>query len=361
MTSSTSDPLRVRSAARALRVPEITVYFWVIKGLSTALGESTSDYLVHAMAPELAVVLGFIGFAAALALQFSMRRYRAGSYWLAVVMVGIFGTMAADVLHVGFHVPYALSAVLYSIVLAAIFITWQRTEHTLSVHSIDTARREAFYWAAVVSTFALGTAIGDLTAITFKLGYLGLRGAVRRADRGSGHRVLAVQAEPDPRLLVGLRPHPSARSLHRRLDGQTGRLRRPGVGRRPGERGDRADHRRPGRLPGHQWRRHPGADRGLRMPVDPLERTTFGEEGFDDVDTDQGDGVDQGGGDDEYIPGMDTLNSDGGMLGNLAYMDLAADAAANGWDQATEAKVRNLADQLQRMPTADEIAKVLDE
>ena len=125
------------------------------------------------MAPELAVVLGFIGFTAALALQFSMRRYRAGSYWLAVVMVGIFGTMAADVLHVGFHVPYALSAVLYSIVLAAIFITWQRTEHTLSVHSIDTARREAFYWATVVSTFALGTAIGDLTAITFKLGYPG--------------------------------------------------------------------------------------------------------------------------------------------------------------------------------------------
>ena len=97
----------------------------------------------------------------------------AWSYWLAVVMVGIFGTMAADVLHVGFHVPYVASALLYAVVLAAVFVTWQRTEGTLSVHTIDTARRELFYWAAVVSTFALGTAVGDLTAITLSLGYFG--------------------------------------------------------------------------------------------------------------------------------------------------------------------------------------------
>jgi uncharacterized membrane-anchored protein len=155
----------------ALRVPEITVYFWVIKGMSTALGESTSDYLVHRIHPVPAVGLGFVGFVVALALQFSMRRYMAWSYWFAVVMVGVFGTMCADVLHVGFHVPYIASSLLYAVLLAAVFVAWQRTERTLSIHSVDTARREAFYWAAVVGTFAMGTAVGDLTAVTFHLGY----------------------------------------------------------------------------------------------------------------------------------------------------------------------------------------------
>jgi uncharacterized membrane-anchored protein len=159
------------TARGALRVPEVTVYFWVIKALSTALGESTSDYLVHRLHPVPAVLLGFTGFVLALALQFSMRRYVAWTYWLAVAMVGVFGTMAADVLHVGFHVPYIASTILYAIVLAAVFISWQRTERTLSIHSIDTVRREAFYWAAVVATFAMGTALGDLTATTLHLGY----------------------------------------------------------------------------------------------------------------------------------------------------------------------------------------------
>ena len=159
-------------ALRALRVPEITAYFWLIKALSTAMGESTSDYLVHAIHPVPAVLLGFGGFLVALALQFSMRRYLAWTYWFAVVMVGVFGTMAADVLHVGFGVPYFASAALYGFALAAVFVTWQRSEKTLSIHSIDRPRREAFYWAAVVATFALGTAAGDLTAYTFHLGYV---------------------------------------------------------------------------------------------------------------------------------------------------------------------------------------------
>ncbi len=110
-TSNTSTRSEVASAA--LRVPAVTAAFWVIKGLSTALGESTSDWAVHAMAPVLAVLIGFACFLAALAVQFSMRRYVPWAYWLTVVMVGIFGTMAADVLHVGFHVPYAASALLY--------------------------------------------------------------------------------------------------------------------------------------------------------------------------------------------------------------------------------------------------------
>jgi uncharacterized membrane-anchored protein len=152
-------------------VPEITVYFWVIKALSTAMGEATSDFLVKRLHPVPAVALGFVGFCVALALQFSRHRYVAWAYWLAVVGVGVFGTMAADVLHVGFHVPYTASSTLYAVVLAAVFVLWERTEKTLSIHTIDTPRREAFYWAAVVATFAMGTAVGDLTATTFHLGY----------------------------------------------------------------------------------------------------------------------------------------------------------------------------------------------
>jgi uncharacterized membrane-anchored protein len=165
--------LSVSDPSRLLRVPEITAYFWIIKGLSTALGESTSDFLVRLLDPIPAVGLGFVAFVGALWLQFSMRRYVAGAYWFAVVMVGVFGTMAADVLHVGFGVPYVVSTIFYAIALTAVFLTWQRVERTLSIHSVDTARREAFYWAAVVATFALGTAAGDLTAITVNLGYFG--------------------------------------------------------------------------------------------------------------------------------------------------------------------------------------------
>lgn len=155
----------------ALRVPQVTAWFWLIKALSTAMGESTSDYLVHAMAPALAVLLGFGAFVSSLVLQFRRGRYVASTYWLAVVMVGVFGTMAADVLHVGLGVPYSVSSALYASVLAAVFILWRRTEGTLSFHSIDTPRREAFYWAGVAATFAMGTAVGDFTAYTLKLGY----------------------------------------------------------------------------------------------------------------------------------------------------------------------------------------------
>ena len=135
------------------------------------MGEATSDYLVHAMDPILAVALGFLGLVGALVLQFAMRRYSAWTYWLAVVMVGVFGTMAADVLHVAFGVPYDASSALYAFALVAVFVTWQRTEQTLSIHSINTFRREAFYWLAVVATFAMGTAVGDFTAISLHLGY----------------------------------------------------------------------------------------------------------------------------------------------------------------------------------------------
>jgi uncharacterized membrane-anchored protein len=154
------------------KVPEVTAYFWVAKGLTTGMGESTSDYLVHKLVPEVAVVLGAIGLVISLALQFAAPRYVAWRYWLAVAMVGVFGTMAADVLHVGLGVPYIASTVFYAVVLAAVFATWHWSERTLSIHSIFTQRREVFYWATVLATFALGTAAGDLTAVPLGLGYL---------------------------------------------------------------------------------------------------------------------------------------------------------------------------------------------
>jgi uncharacterized membrane-anchored protein len=178
--------------AGMLRVPEITAYFWVIKALSTAMGEATSDYLVHALNPVPAVALGFAGFVVALWLQLTRHRYVAWAYWLAVVGVGVFGTMAADVLHVGFGVPYAISSALYAVILAAVFLAWNAAEPTLSIHSIDRTRRELFYWAAVVATFAMGTALGDLTATTLHLGYGGsiLLFAVIIAIPAAGYRWL---------------------------------------------------------------------------------------------------------------------------------------------------------------------------
>jgi uncharacterized membrane-anchored protein len=156
----------------AVRVPQITIYFWIIKALSTAMGESTSDFMVNAISPVIAVILGFSGFAIAMIIQLRMRRYVPWAYWLAVVMVGVFGTMAADVLHVGLGVPYVASVILFAAALAVIFVVWHRVEGGLSIHSVTTSRREIFYWLTVVTTFALGTAVGDLTAISLNLGYL---------------------------------------------------------------------------------------------------------------------------------------------------------------------------------------------
>lgn len=156
----------------ASKVPLITVYFWIIKLLTTAMGEATSDYLVRTISPVTAVLLGFTGFVVAMVLQLRANRYVAWVYWLAVAMVAVFGTQAADVLHIKFGVPYAASTAFYAAVLAVIFALWYRSERTLSIHSIRTPRRELFYWATVLATFALGTATGDMTARTLNLGYL---------------------------------------------------------------------------------------------------------------------------------------------------------------------------------------------
>jgi uncharacterized membrane-anchored protein len=158
--------------AAVVKVPEVTAYFWVVKLLTTAMGEAISDYMVNDVNRYLGVLLGFIVFAVAIFFQFRARSYSTWLYWTAVSMVAVFGTMCADVLHVVVGMPYTASFTLYAILLAATFITWYRSERTLDIHSVSTRRREVFYWLAVIFTFAMGTAVGDLTSLTIHLGYL---------------------------------------------------------------------------------------------------------------------------------------------------------------------------------------------
>ena len=165
-------PPSLRGSFRSSKVPSVDVAFWVLKILSTAMGEATSDYFVHRFSPELAVLCAGVVFAVVLWWQMRATTYRAFTYWSAVVMVSVFGTMCADVVHVALGVPYAVSAIAFAALLTGVFVSWYVVEGTLSIHSIVTTRRELFYWTTVTVTFALGTAVGDLTAYTANLGFL---------------------------------------------------------------------------------------------------------------------------------------------------------------------------------------------
>jgi len=156
----------------ATKVPtQITVWFWLTKILSTAMGEAFADWMNLDHGPLFAGFVGSVILVVALVLQFASRRYNTWIYWFAVVAVAIFGTLAADGLHIQLHVAYQDSTAFYGVSLIVIFVIWYLTERTLSIHSISTWRREAFYWATVIATFALGTALGDYTATTLRLGY----------------------------------------------------------------------------------------------------------------------------------------------------------------------------------------------
>jgi uncharacterized membrane-anchored protein len=155
----------------AVKVPEIIFLFWVVKILTTAGGEVTSDYLkkygnIGGGGTEVAL------FVIALALQFGTRRYRALAYWSLAYAIAIAGTGLSDFLHLDVHIPYAGTSAMWAVILALVFWVWYGTEGTLSIHSITTQRREAFYWATVFATFALGTALGDFTATSLNMGYL---------------------------------------------------------------------------------------------------------------------------------------------------------------------------------------------
>jgi len=166
--------MRFTTAPEPLRakVPEITAMFWIIKVLTTGIGETTSDFLGQTNL-ILAGLVGVGGLAFALRLQLRTREYRAPVYWFAVLMVAVFGTMVADGIRDGAGLSYAVTTPFFAAVVAGIFLAWWRSEGTLSIHTITTRRRERFYWAAVLATFALGTAAGDLTALTLHIGFAG--------------------------------------------------------------------------------------------------------------------------------------------------------------------------------------------
>jgi uncharacterized membrane-anchored protein len=155
------------------KVPEVTLYFWIIKILCTTVGETAADFLntnlnvgltktTYIMAALLAVALFF---------QFKSKKYVPAIYWLAVVLISVVGTLVTDNLTDNFGVSLITTTVIFSVVLVAVFFAWYRSEKTLSIHSIHTVRREAFYWLTILFTFALGTAAGDLTAERLNVGY----------------------------------------------------------------------------------------------------------------------------------------------------------------------------------------------
>lgn len=163
---------RVAPAPEAAKVPEVIAIFWLVKLCTTAGGEAGSDFLSHYGNFLGGGTVALLFFAGAVT-QFGSRRYRAVSYWFFAYSIAIFGTALSDFLHLDVHLPYIATSVLWAVVLAAVFRVWRTVEGTLSIHSITTTRREVFYWSAVLSTFALGTALGDLTAVTFNLGFAG--------------------------------------------------------------------------------------------------------------------------------------------------------------------------------------------
>jgi uncharacterized membrane-anchored protein len=155
------------------KVPEVTAYFWIIKVLCTTVGETFADFLnvdlglgltltTYVMSAALAVVL---------VAQFRLPRYVPGIYWLAVVLISIVGTLITDNLTDNFGLPLWISTIAFSIALAITFSAWYASERTLSIHTIFTIKREAFYWLAILFTFALGTAAGDLISEGYGLGY----------------------------------------------------------------------------------------------------------------------------------------------------------------------------------------------
>ncbi len=157
---------------RATKVPEVTVYFWVIKLLTTAGGESSADWLaMEAIGMKASLLLTGAALGLALLVQLATRRYVVVVYWTAVVLVGVAGTLITDAIVQVLGVSEAMATIGFTAALLTIFVLWYRLEGTLSIHSIDSTRRELFYWAAVLTTFALGTAAGDLTAFALGWGF----------------------------------------------------------------------------------------------------------------------------------------------------------------------------------------------
>jgi len=154
------------------KVPQVTAVFWVIKILTTGMGEALADFFDHEFDPVIVVAISALVLGVAMWLQFAARSFVAWRYWSAVAMVSVFGTMAADAVHVILGVPYWVSSLVFLIALILLFAIWGAFEKSISISQIDTVRREFFYWSVVMATFALGTAAGDMTAMSFSWGFL---------------------------------------------------------------------------------------------------------------------------------------------------------------------------------------------
>jgi uncharacterized membrane-anchored protein len=155
------------------KVPEVTLFFWVIKIMCTTVGETAADYLNTNLGFGLTnttIVSGAL-LAALLVVQFRLRRYVPVVYWSVVVVISVFGTLITDNMTDSYNIPLTTSTPVFAVILAIVFAVWYRVEHTLSIHTIVNTRREAFYWLAILFTFAMGTAAGDLVAEQFSLGY----------------------------------------------------------------------------------------------------------------------------------------------------------------------------------------------
>lgn len=156
------------------KVPEITLFFWVIKILCTTVGETGADFLntnLNLGLDGVTLIMGTM-LSVTLVFQFKFKKYVPGIYWLAVVLISIVGTLITDNLTDRLGIPLIITTIIFTVLLSIVFAAWYKKERTLSIHSIITTRREAFYWLAILFTFALGTAAGDLLAETIDLGYL---------------------------------------------------------------------------------------------------------------------------------------------------------------------------------------------
>ncbi|MGQ4650476.1 COG4705 family protein [Lyngbya aestuarii] len=158
---------------RLNRVPEITIYFWIIKVLATTVGETAADFLSVTLNLGLSVTSYIMSSVLLIALfnQFKLKRYVPAIYWLVVVLISIVGTLITDKLVDDLGVSLVTTTIAFTVVLLAVFVLWYSSEKTLAMHSINTAKRELYYWVAILFTFALGTATGDLLAEALKLGY----------------------------------------------------------------------------------------------------------------------------------------------------------------------------------------------
>jgi uncharacterized membrane-anchored protein len=155
------------------KVPEITIVFWLIKMMSTTVGETAADFLNMDLNFGLTNTSIITGILLAISLFYQMHapRYKPALYWVTVVFISIFGTLITDNLTDVWQIPLGVSSLFFSIILGVTFVVWYRQEKTLSIHSIDSLSRESFYWLAILATFALGTAVGDWLAEGLGLGY----------------------------------------------------------------------------------------------------------------------------------------------------------------------------------------------